>query len=72
LAATIQKPFGRVDQWGLVWLIKGGRIVSMSMSAAVIETPTGARQTYRRRDGAPRRVLAWESSRPKKSADRQC
>jgi hypothetical protein len=55
-----ERPFARVDQWGLVWLIKGGSIVSVSMSAAVIETPTGARQTYRRKDGAPGRVLAWE------------
>jgi hypothetical protein len=55
-----EKPFARVDQWGLVWFVKGGRAVSMSMSAAVIETPTGARQTYRRRDGTPGRVLVWE------------
>jgi hypothetical protein len=54
------KPFGRVDQMGLVWFVKGGRIVSISMSAAVIETPTGVRQTFRRKDGAPGRVLVWE------------
>jgi hypothetical protein len=55
-----ERPFARVDQMGLVWFVKGGRIVSISMSAAVIETPTGARQTYRRKDGAPGRVLVWE------------
>jgi hypothetical protein len=26
------------DRMGLVWFVKGGRIVSISMSAAVIET----------------------------------
>jgi hypothetical protein len=55
-----EKPFGRVDQMGLIWFVKGGRIVSMSMSAAVLAMPTGARQTYRRKDGAPGRVLVWE------------
>jgi hypothetical protein len=54
------KPFGRVDQMGLVWFVKGGRIVSMSMSAAVIETPTGAKQIYRRKGGALGRVPVWE------------
>ena len=53
------------DQMGLVWFVKGGRIVSISMSAAVIETPTGARQTYRRKDGAPGRVLVWELAKQK-------
>jgi len=31
------KPFDRLDQWGLVWFLKGGRVVGMSMSTAVIE-----------------------------------
>jgi hypothetical protein len=48
-----EKPFGRVDQMGLVWFVKGGRVVSISMSAAVIEaSTTGARQTFRRKVGA--------------------
>jgi hypothetical protein len=54
------KPFARLDQMGLAWFVKGARVVSTSMSAAVIETPTGARQTYRRKDGALGRVLVWE------------
>jgi hypothetical protein len=45
---------------GLVWFIKGGHILSMSMSAAIIETPTGAKQTFRRTDGASGQVLVWE------------
>jgi hypothetical protein len=54
------KPYARVDQMGLLWLVEGGLIASLSMSAAVIETPAGVRQTYRRKDGAPGRVLVWE------------
>jgi hypothetical protein len=45
---------------GLAWFIKGGHVRSNSMSAAVIETPTGARQTYCRKEGAPGRVSLWE------------
>jgi hypothetical protein len=59
-ACNDRNPFARLDQMGLVWFIKGGRVISMSMSAAVIETPTGARQTYRRKDGTLGQVLVWE------------
>ena len=54
------KPFARIDQMGLVWFIKGGRIISMSMSAAIIETPIGARHTYRRKMGDVGQVEVWE------------
>jgi hypothetical protein len=54
------KPFARLDQMGLAWFVKGARVVSTSMSAAVIETPAGARQTYRRKEGTPGRVSLWE------------
>ena len=54
------KPFARLDQMGLIWLIRGWRVVSISMSAAIIETPTGARLTYRRKGSAPGRVAVWE------------
>jgi hypothetical protein len=54
------RPFARLDQAGLAWFVRGARVVSLSMSAAVIETQTGARQPYRRRAGAPGRVLVWE------------
>ena len=56
-----EKPFARVDQMGLIWFIKGGHVASMSMSAAVIETAIGVRQTYRRRPVAMGEVaLPWE------------
>jgi hypothetical protein len=55
------KPFARIDQMGLLWFVAGGRIVSISMSAAVIARPTtGARQTYRPKKGNPERALVWE------------
>jgi hypothetical protein len=54
------KPFVRIDRQGLCWLIAGGRLVDFSENAAIIETWTGARQTWRRKPSEPGRVLAWE------------
>ena len=42
-------PVARLDKIGLIWLLKGDRLIALSEDAAVIETRTGARQTYRRR-----------------------
>jgi hypothetical protein len=56
------RPFARVDQAGLIWLLHGDRLIAMTENTATIETPTGARQTYRRKAYQPGRVLAWELS----------
>jgi len=54
------RPFARIDQQGLCWLIAGNRLVDLSKNAAIIETWTGARQTWRRKQSNIGRVLAWE------------
>jgi hypothetical protein len=54
------RPFARIDQAGLLWLVHGDRLIAMTKNTAIIETPTGARQTYRRKPGEPGRALAWE------------
>lgn len=54
------RPFARVDRAGLLWLLHGDRLVALTVDAAIIETPTGARQTYRRKPNEPGRVLAWD------------
>jgi hypothetical protein len=54
------RPFARIDQAGLLWLLDGGRLIALSENTATIEMKTGARQTYRLRPGEPGRVLAWE------------
>jgi hypothetical protein len=53
------RPFARIDQMGLLWLTNGSRLVAITAETAVIERPSGARQTYRRRPNDPGRVLAW-------------
>jgi hypothetical protein len=54
------KPFARIDQMGLIWFIRGGRVDSVSRSAAIIETVAGARQTYRRKTQGIGQVVVWE------------
>jgi hypothetical protein len=54
------KPFVRIDRQGLCWLIAGSRLVDLSENTAIIETWTGARQTWRRKPSEPGRVLASE------------
>lgn len=56
-----ERPFARLDRAGLLWLLNGGKLVALTRDTAVIETSTGARQTYYRRPlEADRVVLAWE------------
>ena len=54
------RPFARIDQAGLLWLLAGDRLVALSENTATIVTRTGARQTWRRKPSEPGRVLAWE------------
>jgi hypothetical protein len=56
-----ERPFARIDHASLLWLLNGRKLIALTADMAVIETPTGGRQTYRRRlveDGGV--VLAWE------------
>ena len=58
-----KRPFARVDQLGLLWLLKGGIIVELHHHRAILQTERGATQTYRRRPvEVGRVVLAWELS----------
>ena len=54
------RPFARIDQAGLLWLLNGDRLVMLADDAAAIQTKTRARQTWCRKPSAPGRVLAWE------------
>jgi hypothetical protein len=54
------RPYARIDQCGLLWLLNGSRIVAMTENTVTIERPTGAIQTYRRRPSGTGQVLPWE------------
>jgi len=53
------RPFARIDQAGLLWLLNGNRVVLLTAMTAVVETATGVRQTFYRKPSELGRVLAW-------------
>ena len=54
------RPFARIDQAGLLWLLNGNKLIALSANTATIETRTGARHIWHRKVSRPGRVLAWE------------
>jgi hypothetical protein len=58
--ADRDRPFARIDQAGLLWLLNGDCVVALSENTATIKTRTGARQTWRRETNESNRALAWE------------
>jgi hypothetical protein len=60
-----ERPMARIDHQGLLWLLNGNKLVALAAETAVIEMPTGSRQTYRRAAVWDRTVLAWELALPK-------
>jgi hypothetical protein len=58
--ADRDRPFARIDQLGLLWLLNGDRLDMLTNDAATIVRRSGARQTWRRTPAGPGQVLAWE------------
>jgi hypothetical protein len=56
------RPFARIDQAGLLWLLNGERLIALSENTATIATKTGTRQTYRCKRSGPGQVLPWEQN----------
>jgi hypothetical protein len=54
------RPFARIDQAGLLWLLNGDSVIALSENTATVETRNGARQTWRRKPNEPGRTLPWE------------
>lgn len=54
------RPFARLDQCGLLWLLNGNKLIALSENTATVETRAGARQVFRRKPSEPEQVLAWE------------
>jgi hypothetical protein len=55
------RPFARIDQLGLLWLLDGGRLAALTADTAMIKTSNGSILTYRRRIRKEcSKVLAWE------------
>jgi hypothetical protein len=62
LGCNRTKPFARVNQAGLLWLLDGRKLHALAGDAAVIATPSGGTLKYRRCADEPGRMLAWEVS----------
>jgi hypothetical protein len=61
LGANRRKPYARIDQCGLLWLVNRARIEDLGESHCVLVSVTGARSTYRVRAAPPDEVcLPWE------------
>jgi hypothetical protein len=61
LGANRRKPFARIDQCGLLWLINAARIEDLGEGHCVLVSATGARSTYRVREVDLDEVcLPWE------------
>jgi hypothetical protein len=55
------RPWARIDQAGLLWLIAGRRLLALTADSATIGTSGGGSLTYRRVHNRPGQVLAWSS-----------
>ena len=60
LGCDRDRPFARIDQAGLLWLLDGDKLIALSVNTATIETRTGQQHIWRRKPAEPGRVLAWE------------
>jgi hypothetical protein len=59
-----ERPWERIDQQGLLWLINGNSLVALSAESAIVEILPDRRETYRRRALEPGRVvLTWDLQR---------
>lgn len=55
-----ERPFARIDNMGLIWLLDGNRLVALTEQSARIDMKNGVTQSYRRKPGDIGRVLAWQ------------
>src|SRR5262245_14140531 len=53
------RPYVRIDGRGLVPALDGCRIIELNATGAVLETPGGAQQSYRRKGDQPGRAPVW-------------
>ncbi|MBM3535854.1 MAG: hypothetical protein FJX60_22820 [Alphaproteobacteria bacterium] len=55
-----EKPVERFDAAGLIWCIRGGEVIAIAETTAKLRAPSGAVQTYNRRDPEhPEAVAVW-------------
>lgn len=59
-----ERPLANSDRDGLVWHLRGGKLVAISICAAIMRTSTGQKRVLQRRNNyAGELALAWELAR---------
>jgi hypothetical protein len=53
------KPYSRIDRQGLLWLLNGRPLASLTADTAAIRTASGAHVTFYRHCSEPEQVLPW-------------
>lgn len=51
------RPYARIDNAGLIWLLNGNRLIAMTELLACIDMKTGSTQTYYRKPGGARLAI---------------
>jgi hypothetical protein len=54
--AANYSPLARLDDLGLIWLLRGRPVITLTKTGAIMSCPSGARLTYRRR------IEPWSST----------
>jgi hypothetical protein len=54
------KPFARISQAGLLWLLEGRKLLALTADTAVFATQSGGKLTFYRQQLEAGGVLAWE------------
>jgi hypothetical protein len=54
------RPYARLDGLGLVPALDGCRIIELNATGAVLDSPSGTRQSYQRKVEQPGQVLVWK------------
>jgi hypothetical protein len=57
------KPFDRISQAGLLWLLEGQKLVALTADTAAISASRGGKLTFYRRQLESGGVLAWDLDR---------
>jgi hypothetical protein len=54
------KPFARISQAGLLWLLEGRKLLALTADTAAIATQSGGKLTFYRRELETGGVLTWQ------------
>jgi hypothetical protein len=66
-----EKPFTRISQAGLLWLLEGQKLLALTAETAVISAPSGVQLTFYKRQVETGGALVWQLGCAKQSGGLQ-